>query len=109
MITATQAKQLYDESGAEVEQYLKFSIEPQVIEAAKAGKRTVTIHLNSLEPYGRLDQVVTPIQRAVVSKLKELGYRATIELYGDRYVPRGLADDNGNGPEHQNFGILIGW
>lgn len=29
--------------------------------------------------------------------------------YGDEYVPRGLADDGGNGPKHRNVGLIIGW
>lgn len=109
MITAKEAKELYDKSGQEVADYLKYTVEKEVVKAAEGGKRQVTIHLGSLEPFCYLDGVITPLQKAVEWKLKELGYRAEIKLYGDKYVPRGLADDDGNGPKHQNYGIQISW
>lgn len=109
MITAKEAKELYDKSGQEVADYLKYTVEKEVVKAAEGGKRQTIIHLKSLEPYRHLDQVITPLQKAVVAKLKELGYHAEIKLYGDSYVPRGLADDDGEGPSHQNYGIHIGW
>jgi len=109
MITAQQAKVLYDESGAEVQAFLAHSVEKQIKDAASSGKRTVIIHLGALEILRHLDQEITPLQKAVVAQLKVLGYKAAIEMYGDRYVPRGLADDDGNGPQHRNYGIEIGW
>ena len=109
MITANEAKQLYDESGHEVEQFLKHSVEQNVSNAAKGGKREVFIHLGSVKQFEYLDRTITPLQQAVADKLKTLGYRADIKLDGDKYVPRGLADDNGNGPTIQNYGIQIGW
>lgn len=109
MITAKEAKELYDKSGQEVADYLKYTVEPQVVKAADGGKRQTIIHLKSLEPFRHLDQMITPLQKAVVDRLKELGYGAEIKLYGESYVPRGLADDLGKGPSHQNYGIHIGW
>jgi hypothetical protein len=109
MITAKEAKQFYDDSGYEVEQFLTFSVETEVMNAAKGGKRNTIIHLGSKGMFDHLDQIITPLQKAVVDKLKELGYRAEIKLYGESYVPRGLADDDGKGPSHQNYGIQISW
>lgn len=111
MITAKEAKVLYDQSGAEVDQFLKNSVEKEITDAAKAGKRTVTIYLDSYEwpGYRGFNHDITPLQMAIVVKLKELGYSAEIKSYGDCYVPRGLADDDGNGPMYQNYGIHIGW
>ena len=109
MITAQEAKQLYDESGHEVEQFLKQSVEQRVTYAAKGGKRQVFIDLGSVKQFEYLDRTVTPLQQAVADKLKTLGYRVEIKLDGDKYVPRGLADDNGNGPTIQNYGIQISW
>lgn len=109
MITAKEAKQLYDESGAEVEQFLKQSVEQRVTYAAQGGKRQVFIDMGSVKQFEYLDRTVTPLQKAVVDKLKTLGYRVEIKLDGDKYVPRGLADDNGNGPTIQNYGIQISW
>ena len=109
MITAKEAKQLYDESGAEVEQFLKNEVEKRVTDAAKGGKRFVFIHLGSVKQFEYLDRTITPLQQAVADKLKTLGYRADIKLDGESYVPRGLADDDGNGPKIQNYGIQISW
>ena len=109
MITAKEAKELYDKSGQEVADYLKYTVEKEVTNAASGGKRYTIIHLKSLGPFRHLDQVITPLQKAVVARLKELGYSSEIILYGDHYVPAGLADDNGKGPSHQNYGIHIGW
>jgi hypothetical protein len=109
MINAKEAKSLYDKSGQEVEDYLKYTVEKEVVKAAEGGRRQTFIHLGSLELFRHLSQDITPLQKAVVEKLKELSYRAEIKHDGDRYVPRGLADDDGNGPSHQNYGIQIGW
>lgn len=109
MITAKEAKALYNKSGQEVADYLKHLVEQQVIKAAEGGKRQTIIFLDNLGPYSYLDQVITPLQKAVVAKLKEMGYGAEIKPYGDSYVPLGLADDGGNGPSHQNYGIHISW
>ena len=109
MITAKEAKVLYDKSGQEVADYLKYTVEKEVVRAAEGGKRQTIIHLKSLVYYQHLDQVITPLQKAVVDQLKELGYRAEIKHYGNPYVPAGLADDDGKGPSHQNYGIHISW
>ena len=109
MITAKEAKALYDESGAEVEQFLSYNVEQKVMDAANGGKRQVFIDMGSVKQFEYLDRTITPLQQAVADKLKTLGYRADIKLDGDKYVPRGLADDNGNGPTIQNYGIQISW
>lgn len=109
MITAQEAKSLYIQSGAEVEQFLKNEVEKKVTDAAKGGKRFTFVFLDTVGPYETVEQKLTPLNRAVVERLVELGYRARFTLDGDKYVPRGLADDDGNGPSHQNYGIQIGW
>lgn len=109
MITAKEAKQLYDESGAEVEQFLKNSVEKKIADAAKGGKRFVFIDLGSIRFYEHVQDKLTPLNKAVIERLVELDYRARVVLAGEPYVPRGLADDDGNGPKHQNYGIQVGW
>lgn len=109
MITAKDAKQLYDKSGVEVENFLTHNVEKEVINAAKSGKRNVNIHLGTLTAFEYVDGKTTPFNRAVVDKLKSLGYAVSIQKYGESYVPRGLADDDGNGPAHTNYGFVIGW
>lgn len=109
MITAKEAKELCDLSGAEIEKFLKNKVGPIVTEASIAGKRQVFISLGTVPTYVRSSITITPVQLAVVDRLKELGYRVEIKTDGDEYVPGGLADDDGNGPEHQNYGIQISW
>jgi hypothetical protein len=109
MITAKEAKELYDQSGQEVEDFLTHSVEQRVKKAAEGGKRQVFIDMGSVKQFEYLQSTVTPLQQAVAVKLKTLGYRADIKLDGESYVPRGLADDNGNGPTIQNYGIQISW
>ena len=109
MITAKEAKELYDQSGQEVEDFLKHNVEKEVVKAAEGGKRQVFIHLGSVKQFEYLDRTITPLQQAVADKLKTLGYHVVIRLDGDKYVPRGLADDMGNGPTIQNYGIQISW
>lgn len=109
MITAKEAKQLYDQSGAEVDQFLKNNVERKIKDAASSGKRYTTVHLGTVPQFEYLDQVITPLQHAVVDKLKELGYQAAIKLDGEKYVPRGWADDDGNGRTVQNYEVVISW
>ena len=109
MIDATEAKRLYDETGREIEDFLDFTVEKEIINAAKAGKRLVFIYLDNINTFVSLDRLTTPFQKNVVLKLQELGYTARIDLYGKEYVPKGLQDDLGNGPVHSNYGIIIEW
>ena len=109
MITAKEAKELYDQSGQEVADYLKHNVEQKIKDAASGGKRQVFIDMGSVRQFRSLQETITPLQQAVADKLKTLGYRADFKLDGESYVPRGLADDNGNGPTIQNYGIHIAW
>jgi hypothetical protein len=110
MIDAKDAKFLYDKNRLDVTDFLKQKVEKEVIKAAEGGKRTVAIFLGSRQPFEHLHELVTPLQKAVVDKLIELGYRAEIKLDGDPYVPRGLANnDSGRGPMQENYNIYISW
>ena len=106
MITAQEAKALYDWTGAEIQDYLNKVLEKEIVRMAKSGKREYTHHIGA-EPYD--PPKPTPVQQGVVDELKKLGYTARYGVYGSSYVPRGLADDNGDGPMYQNYGILIRW
>jgi len=109
MITAQEAKKLYDDSGHQSEVFLKTEVEPKVTAAAKEGKLSVIVYLGTFRTIGHFQGEVKPLQKAVVQKLLGLGYRAEIKPYGDPYIPMGLKDLDGNGPQHQNFGIHIHW
>ena len=45
----------------------------------------------------------------MIETLKDQGYVVSIEQDGASYVPRGMADDEGDGPEYTNYGFHIGW
>lgn len=108
MITAAEAKTLYDQSGAEVTAFLKHQVEPKVKEAAASGKRVVFVYVDSRPTYKTVSP--TPLLSQVMTKLRSLGYIVDWrDSEGAPYVPLGLADDNGDGPKYVNFGMTIAW
>ena len=51
-----------------------------------------------------------PLQTGIIEKPRALGYTVQwLESEGESYVPRGLADDAGDGPSYTNYGIRITW
>lgn len=108
MISATEAKALYDASGKDVENWINCKVRTQVESSAKSGNRFVYIHIDSIESYAPLPNP-TSLEQAVMSKLISLGYVVKLTKYGDTYIPRGLSDDNGDGPTHINYGLCVGW
>lgn len=106
MITAQEAKAIYDESGAEAEALMN-KFDAPIRKAASEGKRHVFYDLGCNEAYKRLE--ATPLQKQVMDKLHALGYRVQFCKDGMEYVPRGLADDDGKGPLHYNYGFAIHW
>lgn len=107
MIAAKEAKALYDASDAEAKGLMK-SFEPQIIEAAKSGKRWIVIAIGS-SPTTQNPQPDS-VQKRVIELLNELGYVSRwVAQDGDVYMPYGPMDDYGNGPTRVNYGIHIGW
>jgi hypothetical protein len=105
MISAKEAKELYDQSGAEVEFFLTKTVEPAVIKAARSGKQKVNIDIGCQRantPYE-----IKPFHNNVLAKLRNLGYTAGIEWIEDAFVPRGLQD--GNCTLYRNYGYVIKW
>ena len=109
MITPEQAKKLYDESGVAVDSYLNRTIAPKIEKAAKAGKRNVFIDVGSEPAYRSIKATKEPLHASTMMKLTELGYKVSWCTDGASYVPLGLADDYGEGPEYINVGIHISW
>jgi hypothetical protein len=106
MINAIQARELVAESGVEADAVLK-TLDPLITNAAKEGKRELFYFLDAERTSSNLPS--TPLNKMVLSKLGTLGFSANMSWHGVSYVPRGLADDDGNGPQHKNFGYLIRW
>lgn len=107
ILTAQEAKKLYDKSGAEVKKFL-LTIEPQITKEANSGKMNTFFLLGSEESWRNVTP--TPLQSAVMEALYRLGYRVQfVSKYGSPYTPKGLSDDYGLGPEHYNYGFTIHW
>lgn len=107
MLNAQSARKLVQEY-ASVEKVIIPEILREVEEAAKEGKTSVQIYIDAIDSWSTW--VNTPEMIRVSSKLESLGFKVTIERYGDKYIPRGLQDDyNGTGPMYQNYGYVINW
>lgn len=106
MISAKDAKKLYDATGAEVDEYLLNNVEPAVIKAAKDGKREVTVLLGILEYFEGRDFVISPLQANVTAKLRNLGYVVNISWIAEAYLKENMFTD---GPVHRNYGYVIKW
>jgi hypothetical protein len=110
MITAAQARELAATSDSAIEKFLE-KLEPKIAAAAEAGKREFAVYEEGLwsnaETYLRVTE--TPIQARLCAALNRFGFGASVVQHGDAYVPRGLADDAGEGPAHINHVILIRW
>lgn len=104
MITAQEAKALYDQSGAEVELFLKNNVENNIKDAATAGNRYVFIHLGSEETWCTVKP--NTLYESAMSRLRILGYNvAWCPKHGREYIPGGLVDKE----PHRNYGIEIRW
>ena len=52
---------------------------------------------------------ITEFNTLITSKLRELGFNVTMGWNGNEYIPRGLAELDGDGPLHRNYGYHISW
>lgn len=73
MITAADAKTLYDQSGVEVDKYLHHKIEHEIKAAATSGNRTVFHFIGARDIFMRPPRP-DPLQTRIIEKLRALGY-----------------------------------
>ena len=107
MLNAQAARKLVQEY-ASIEKVILPQILQKVEEAAKEGKTSVQIYIDAIDSWSTW--VNTPEMIRVLSKLESLGFKVTIERYGDKYVPRGLRDDyDDTGSMYQNYGYIVDW
>jgi hypothetical protein len=104
MITAVEARALYDRVGIEA---TKLANDVSAAITKAAGSRNSLFFLIG----ARLHHHSSPndIQARVMEDLRNAGFEVTFGRDGKSYVPRGLADDDGNGPSHINVGFHIKW
>ena len=110
MITAQQARELALTSDSAIEKFLE-KLEPKIVAAAEAGRRELAVYEEGLWCNSETFRPVapTPPQTRLCEALNRFGFGASVVQHGDAYVPRGLADDIGEGPEYINHVILIRW
>ena len=107
MLSAKEALEIVNNSDAEVLKSLKM-FDEQIRYYSAKGERKYFYNMGSTEAYLPLP-TLKPLAVSVMSSLKALGYSVEYCSYGDFYVPRGLADDDGNGTSYKNYGILVRW
>jgi len=64
MLTAAEAKALYDDSGVEVAKYLQYKIEPEIKAAATSGKRRLFHFVGSRDVFMQSRPVPIPCKLA---------------------------------------------
>jgi hypothetical protein len=109
MISAKEAKELCEKSEVALDKFLNSTIKNAIIEAANKGNLTTNIYIGSCPSHNSIDKEITCFYGLVIEKLIKLGYTASIDYYGGKYVPKGLQDNYGDGPEYRNYGFIISW
>ena len=80
MITAQEARKLYEDSGAKVTDFMKYTVEPMIRNAAESGKDRVFLCAGSDE---RWKIVHAPVfYQQLIDKLVELGFSAKWTVNG---------------------------
>jgi len=110
MITREQAKEKADSVG-KVPDFIAKQIEQLIWKAAEEGKYEVFLYITDLWKGFDVYDCVSPtkLQKNVIKFLTgdPYNFTATFTSYGETYVPRGLANDDGDGPTYANWGILV--
>ncbi len=108
-ISPSEARSRAANSIATAQMWLK-GIENKIVEAADGGKNYIEIHLDAFDTtFGNIPPVPPVHIQKAIQLLKDMGYVVKYQGLGDLYVPRGLANDDGTGPMHRNYGLVIGW
>ena len=107
MLSAKEAREIVESSDVEVLKVLEM-FDEKIRYTAAQGKKEYFYYMDAAEMY-RGTPLAKPLVVSVIERLRALGYSAEYSFYGDSYVPRGLADDDGDGPEYTNYGIVVRW
>lgn len=112
MITAQQARTLYENSQDRVDEFAEL-ISKEITRLAPS-KREYSCYLGDpkvlweAQPVG--DSVEpTVMQELILQKFSSLGFGCVLKKDGDPYVPRGLAQDDGDGPSYINVCMVFRW
>lgn len=107
MINAKEARDIVETSDANVLKSLEV-FDKNIRNAASRGKKECFFHIDSREKYLGLPPL-KPLEMMIVERLKDSGFWVEFTFDGDPYVPRGLSDDEGDGPKHSNYGFMVRW
>lgn len=106
-MNVSEARDITKNSRALAEDYLKDFIYPKIKSSANNGKFSCFFFIGSQERYRHI-HVEQKIESAI-EILKQSGYNVKLDYNGFSYVPRGLSDDDGNGPKYTSYGLHIDW
>jgi hypothetical protein len=76
MINANEARALVPRFNKEVEQYLKFNIEPVIRNRAAGGECNAFVQIGSIGEHEHMSEKITPTEQAVIDSLNQNGYKA---------------------------------
>lgn len=115
-VSAKQARSLVEESDQYVDKFIR-SIDSLILTAAKDGKNSIRVdELHGVEFYCckptasfATTHKSSPLLISIVKHYKKQGFSASVEAFGGAYVPKGLANDMGEGEPYQSTSLCITW
>lgn len=115
-VSAKQARSLVEESEQYVDKFIR-SIDSLILAASKDGKNSIRVdELHGVEFYCckpttsfATTHKSSPLLASIVKHYKKQGFVASVEVVGDAYVPRGLANELGEGEPYQTTSLNITW
>ena len=115
-VSAKQARSLVEESDQYVDKFIR-SIDNLILTASKDGKNSIRVdELHGVEFYCckpttsfATTHKSSPLLILIVQHYKKQGFSASVEVFGDTYVPKGLANDMGEGEPYQSTSLCITW
>jgi len=111
MITAAEALKIFQDSGADVVEFISKNIDPKIRLAALVGDRECFV-ASSSDPVPAWCSAVYPDERdqLIIQKLRGLGFHVSFGLdLAHKFVPAALANDDGDGEAHCKRGFFIRW
>lgn len=115
-VSAKQARVLVEESEQYLDKFIK-SIDNLILTASKGGKNSIRVdELHGVEFYCckpttsfATTHKSSPLLILIVQHYKKQGFSASVEAFGSAYVPKGLANDMGEGEPYQSTSLCITW
>ena len=109
MITAKQARILAEQSDETSLKYIQSEIDPKIRKAATMGMCQCEVLVDAQEAWITLQPDAKQVRVMQILREEPNFFKVDFKYYDDRYVPAGLADDDGKGPFYTNYGFLISW